>query len=349
MARILVTGANGHVGANLCRLLIDKGHDVVGLVRNNSDLRGLEGLDIDYCLGDVRDAESVRQATRGAQYVFNVAAVYATSGVSVEDIMRPAIDGVRNVLEAAAAAGVQRVVHTSSTAAVGNCSAPGKILDESNWHDDPATTYHRAKIESEKIAWDIADRVDLDMVVVNPAGIVGQYDYRITPTMKIIRGMLEGGVSTTQGGADLVDVRDVASGHLKALELGRRGQRYILVSGEHLSMRQIGSIITELAGIKVLHTPLPRVMIPALIPLTRSLMRALGKKDELTVDEAREFIGRWTWYDPTKSRNELGFAGRPVRESIDHTIRWLLFSGALSGKLEKRLALRFERDPAWIS
>jgi dihydroflavonol-4-reductase len=89
MAKLLVTGANGHVGSNLCRLLVGEGHDVVALVRKSSDLRGLEGVDVEYKHGDILDAESVRAAARGVQSVFNVAAVYATSGHSVEEIMRP--------------------------------------------------------------------------------------------------------------------------------------------------------------------------------------------------------------------------------------------------------------------
>jgi dihydroflavonol-4-reductase len=346
MARLLVTGANGHVGSNLCRLLVDEGHDVVALVRKSSDLRGLEGVDVEYKHGDILDAESVRAAARGVQSVFNVAAVYATSGHSVEEIMRPAVEGVDNVLRAAAAEGVQRVVQTSTTGAIGFSHSSGTLRDETQWHDDPQTTYFLAKTKSERLAWQVADELDIDMVTVNPTAILGQYDYRITPSTKLVRGFLEGSGMTAQGGVNVVDVRDVARGHLLALQKGHRGERYMLVAENH-ELRDFASMVTKLTGIKVPHAPLPRWMIPVAIPSTGLLMRALGKKDILTVQEAREFIGRWGWFDPSKSKDELGFEARPTRETLDHTIRWLVHSGALSPTVEKRLQEKYPPDPVW--
>jgi dihydroflavonol-4-reductase len=346
MARLLVTGANGHVGSNLCRLLVDEGHDVVALVRKSSDLRGLVGVDVEYKHGDILDAESVRAAARGVQSVFNVAAVYATSGHSVEEIMRPAVEGTENVLRAAAAQGVERVVQTSTAGAIGFSHSPDIVLDETHWNDDPQMTYFVAKTKSERLAWEVADELDIDMVTVNPTGIFGQYDYRITPSTSLIRGFLEGSSMSAQGGASIVDVRDVARGHLLALEKGRRGERYLLVA-ENLDLRELASMVTELTGIQVLHAPLPRWMIPVAIPCTGLLMRALGKKDITTVQQAREFIGRWGWYDSSKSKAELGFEARPARETLDHTIRWLVHSGALSPKVDQRLQEKYPPDPAW--
>ena len=346
MARLLVTGANGHVGSNLCRLLVEQGHDVVALVRKSSDLRGLQGVDVEYKHGDILDAESVRAAARGVQSMFNVAAVYAASGLSVEEIMRPAVEGVENALRAAAAEGVDRVVQTSTTGAIGFSHSPETVLDETQWNDDPQMTYFLAKTKSERLAWQIADELDVDMVTVNPTGILGQYDYRITPSTSLVRGFLEGSSMSAQGGVNVVDVRDVARGHLLALQKGRRGERYMLVAENH-EMRDLASMLTELTGIKVPHAPLPRWMIPVAIPCTGLLMRALGKKDILTVQQAREFIGRWGWYDPSKSKAELGFEARPARETLDHTIRWLVHLGALSPKVDKRVREKYPPDPAW--
>ena len=187
------------------------------LVRESSDLRGLEGVDVERKHGDILDAESVRAAARGAQSVFNVAAVYATSGHSVEEIMRPAVEGTENVLRAAAAEGVERVVQTSTTGAIGFSHSPEIVLNETHWNDDPQMTYFVAKTKSERLAWQIADELDIDMVTVNPTGILGQYDYRITPSTSLVRGFLEGSSMSVQGGVNIVDVRDVARGHLLAL------------------------------------------------------------------------------------------------------------------------------------
>src|SRR5688572_13878598 len=117
--RVLVTGANGHLGANLVRELLSRGHEVVALVRPTADLRGLRGLPITVAHGDVLDAASVDAATAGAEAVVNLAAVYKMGSIDVDAIVRPAVEGIQNVLSAAAKHGVRRVVHTSSTVAIG--------------------------------------------------------------------------------------------------------------------------------------------------------------------------------------------------------------------------------------
>ena len=346
--RFLVTGATGHIGANLCRVLLGAGHTVVALARPTSDRRGLVGLDLQVALGDLGDPDSIRAAMTGVDGVFHLAARYQVQGVTLDEVRGPAVDGTRVVLEAAADAGVQRVVFTSTTGAVGSTWTGSPLLDESHWHDDPKTSYFQVKREAEEMAWTLARASDLDMVVVNPGAVTGQYDYRITPSTSLMRGMIEGGLPTVQGGASVVDVRDVAQAQLAAMERGRGGERYIL-AGENITIRQLGQAIAEVSGLWVPHAPMPRPMIPLMMPVLGRSLRAMGYRDTLSVDEADEFVGRYLWYDTQKAREELGFDPRPPAAIIDHTLRWLVHIEALSPGRMARLAPRFTPDPAWVA
>ena len=152
MARVLVTGANGHIGCNVVRTLQGAGHEPVAFVRASADTRGLDGLELELARGDVRDRAAVRRAMRGCQFVINLAALFETRGYTAEEIMRPAVEGVTNVLESAAELGLERVVHASSVVAVGYGWSPHEIRTGRDWNDENLLPYHAAKTQSERRA-----------------------------------------------------------------------------------------------------------------------------------------------------------------------------------------------------
>lgn len=346
MARVLITGANGHIGANLVRACLAAGHDVVGFVRCGSDQRGIAGLPISLSYGDIRDRKAVEAAVRGCDAVMHLAAVYNTVSQDPEVVIRPAVEGAENVLRAAAACGISRVVYTSSVAAIGFDESPDKPRTGADWNDKSEGAYYVAKTRSERRAWELAESLSVPMVVLNPGGVVGQYDYRVTPSTRYIVQMLNGVGITIPGGLTYVDVRDVADAHVRALDRGVPGERYP-VSGPNLTFRELARALTGLAGGRVPHLPLPRWAIGLAIGLVEWGMRLVGQRPLVTRGEVREVLGRYAFLDTNRTRDVLGMTFRSPEEYLDQTIRWIVFRKFVRASVARRLEGRFAPDPEW--
>lgn len=334
--RVLVTGANGHVGCNLVRELSSRGHEVVAMVRKGGDLRGLDGVAVEIRHGDVLDRASVDAAAAGCDAIEHLAAVYATRG-DAEQIMRPAVVGTTNVLEAAAARGMRRVVMTSSTTAVGaNLSADAPPRDETAWNEEFTIPYYRAKTESERLAWQLAGKLGLELITVLPSGVLGEHDWRVTPSTKYILDLAHGRAMTGRGGFSYVDVRDVAFVHAAALERGRPGERY-LVTGINPTLKQIGEMVSALTGTRILHVDAPRWLTVATIGMQAFGARLIGREPTNTSDEARTVAGRWAFFDASKAQREFGFTARGGAEPIASALRWLAQRELLSPAARERV------------
>lgn len=334
--RVLVTGANGHIGCNLVRELLTRGHEVVAMVRAGSDARGLDGLDVEIRPGDVLDKASVEAAARGCEAIEHLAAVYATRG-DAEAIMRPAVIGTTHVFEVAAALGIRRVVMTSSTTAVGaNFSVDAPPRDETRWNDEFTLPYYRAKTESERLAWQLAEQLGLELVTVLPSGVLGEHDWRVTPSTKYVLDLATGRAMTGRGGFSYVEVHDVAFVHAAALERGRPGERY-LVTGANLGLRQIGEIVSAATGTKITHIDAPRWLTLATVTVQAAFARAIGRAPAITPDEARAAAGRWSFFDSSKAQREFGFTPRPAPEIIGAALRWLATQGLLPPAVRERV------------
>jgi dihydroflavonol-4-reductase len=255
----LVTGANGFVGAAVVRALIARGDPVRAMVRAGSNTVNLAGLPIEIVHGDVTDAESLQRAAAGCDTVLHVAADYRLWAPDESAMYRTNIDGSVNVVEAAAAAGVRRVVYTSSVAVLG-IHADRSPADESTpvRFADMIGPYKRSKFLAEQAVVRRAADLGLPLVTVNPSTPIGPGDFRPTPTGRIIvdaaRGRMPAYVDT---GLNVVHVDDVANGHLLARDAGRPGERYIL-GGADLSLREILAMVATHSGRKppvVRHPP----------------------------------------------------------------------------------------------
>jgi dihydroflavonol-4-reductase len=327
----LVTGATGFVGSAVVRALVRRGEPVRAMVRQRSTrLRFLEGLPVDVVTGDLDEPASCRAAIEGCNALFHVAADYRLWVPDPEAMYRTNVDGTRHLLLAAAAAGVARIVYTSSVATLG-LRPDHQPADETT----PATLaamvghYKRSKFLAERAVRDLVAEAALQVVIVNPAAPVGPCDARPTPTGRVVleaaRGYIPAYVDT---GLNLVHVDDVAEGHLLAFERGRVGERYIL-GGENLPLGAMLALIADLMG----RSP-PRLRLPAraLLPvalLAEALARVSGGREPLVTVDGVRMARKAMYFTSAKAERELGYRSRPAVEGLRDAIAWYRSQGCL--------------------
>ncbi len=318
MPAAFVTGASGFVGANLVRSLLARGWSVRALVR--AEAPSLAGLDVAIVHGDLF-TPLLAEAMRGCDALFHVAATYSLWRRDRDDVLRANVDGTRAALAAARAAGVPRTVHTSSVAAIG-VRADGAPADET-YQSAPARlvgAYKRSKHLAEgEVRRALA--AGQDVVIVNPTTPVGPWDAKPTPTGDIIVRFLRGGMPAyVDTGLNLIDVRDVAEGHVLAYERGARGERYIL-GHENLTLRALLERLAALTG-----RPAPRLRLPHAVPLAYAALRELvlapvGLRPDVALDGARMARQRM-FYVAEKAVRELGLPQSPVTGALADAITW---------------------------
>lgn len=317
----LVTGATGFVGANVVRELLREGASVRALVRRGSDRRALAGLPLELCEGDLRDRASLDRAVAGVRTVFHVAADYRLWVPDPAELYRSNVDGTRAILEAAAAAGAARIVHTSSVGALGipKSGEPG-TEETAVALSDMVGPYKASKFLAERVALELAAR-GAPVVVVNPSAPVGPWDVKPTPTGQMVLDFLRGRLfATMDTGLNLVHVRDVARGHLLAAERGRVGEKYIL-GARNLSFREITALLAEITGL-----PAPRLEIPyAVAWCGAACMEAIARvrrvppRASLT---AVRMARKRMYFSPAKAIRELGLPQTDVRTALADAAEW---------------------------
>lgn len=317
-----VTGGTGFIGGAVVRHLLQAGHNVKALVRRGANTRQLHGLPVERVEGDLRDRESLCGGMAGCGWVFHVAALYSYWGHSWKDFYEANVEGTRQVLEVARDAGVERIVYTSSVAALGVHEDHSPATE-----DTPSTLadrigpYQRSKFLAEEIARGFAHQ-GLPVVIVNPSSPVGIGDHKPTPTGQIIvdflRGRMFGYVDT---GLNIVDVQDVAAGHLLAAERGRVGERYIL-GRENLTLKQLLDLLSEISG-----RPQVRLRIPhwvaqcwAYVDVTTARLNP-RRVPAATPDKVR-LSRRYEFFDPGKAVRELGLPQTPARVALRKAVDW---------------------------
>lgn len=342
----LVTGANGHIGCHIVRVLLERGHEVRAMVRSGSDRRGLYGLDVEYAEGDIRDAEAVSRSVRGCEWVFHAASPYRIWAKDPQEIIGPALEGTRNVLAAASKHGTAKIMYTSSANAIGPCSSRDEVRDESNWNESYRNPYVTAKNDAERLAWKLAEEYGLDMVSLLPAAVLGPLDYRVTPSTQIVRDIVLGKMPVGDHGANLVHVEDVGEGHVLAAEKGKAGERYGL-GGENVNLLEVSHKLRELTGCKP-PAKLPPIWVAKIIAvLATGVSKLTGTQPMLTLDVVHDFLGRHWAADTTKMRIQLGLEPRGVDTVLEDTVRWLLFVGELDESSAPAAKDRLRPDPSW--
>jgi dihydroflavonol-4-reductase len=324
----LVTGASGFVGSAVARALVARGLKVKVLMRPNAARANIEGLDVEPVTGDMRDEAAMTAALEGVRYLFHVAADYRLWARDPSDIERNNLAGARACMGAALKAGVERVVYTSSVAALK--PGHGEAVDETSRHtaESAIGAYKRSKLIAEREVERMIAQQGLPAVIVAPSTPIGPRDIKPTPTGRIIieaaTGRMPAYVDT---GLNLVHVDDVAQGHLLALERGRIGENYIL-GGEDVTLEAMLADIAALAGRRAPKIKLPRGPLFPLAYGVEALARVTGKEPFLTADALRMSRYRM-FFSSAKARRELGYAARPYREGLQDALAWFGAQGYL--------------------
>jgi dihydroflavonol-4-reductase len=320
--RALVTGGRGFIGSHVVDALVADGADVV--VYDASPVDGMGGSaalgfaspHVEHLAGDVCDEEALVRAMAGCDAVFHLAALYSFSPRAADAMERVNVGGTRAVLASALRAEVARVVHTSSCATCG--PAPGRLATELDhppaWQMKVA--YKRTKVASEQVALDAA-RAGQDVVVVNPTAPVGPGDRRPTPTGKMVADVVSrrARAYVATAGLNIVDVRDVARGHLLVHRQGRAGERYLL-GGENLPLAEVFATVARHAGL-----PAPRIRVPYRLVhgaawAAHLAGRATGREPRLLVLDEVRLARLPELFSIEKARTELGYSWRPADDAL---------------------------------
>ncbi len=322
----LVTGAGGFVGSHVVRALLGRPGCVRALARPASGLKAIEGLEVERVEGDLRDISSLRAALRGVRHVYHVAADYRLWSKNPKEIYENNVEGTRNLLRAAAEAGADRFVYTST---VGTIAVPreGALPNETTpaGLDDMTGHYKRSKFLAEQEALR-ASQEGFPVVIVNPTTPVGPGDWKPTPTGQMIVDFLNGRMPAyVDSGLNVVAVEDVAQGHLLAAERGRVGERYLL-GGKNMTLKEIFTALARLSG-----RPAPRWQIPYALALAAgSLDGAIsafaGRAPRIPVEGVR--MARYKMFvDCSKAMRELDFRPGPAEDALGRAAAWYLEQG----------------------
>lgn len=325
---VLLTGANGHVGANTARALLGHGHQVTAFVRPSADLRGLAGLNITYAKGDVGDVQALAAAAQGCEAIIHTAGIFRYWTRDPATLAAVALEGTKNIFEAARRAGVQRLVYTSSTWAIGMSEDPHQIRTAADWNDRPHTPYARAKTESERIAWDLAGEMGIPMIALCPGAMFGPYDYRITPSSKMLLDMAKGSGQSFNSGIAIADARDVGAIHAKAVTQGEAGQRYAIAQSLHF--KELAGMVSELTGAKVRHFGAGNTLAKLVAGLMELGAVFTGKEPPMTralVDDANR---RYMYIDSSATWQAFAHTPYPVRDTLRASLEWFVAQGLLA-------------------
>jgi dihydroflavonol-4-reductase len=328
--KTLITGATGFVGSAVLRQLINTGHSVRALIRPNSDRRNLAGLSIEICTGDLTDRASLDRALAGCSVLFHVAADYRLWIINPREIYEANVTGTRNIMLAAAHAGVTRIVYTSSVATLG-LNPDGSPADENTPVSlaDMIGHYKRSKFLAEAEVKRLAEEEGLPVIIVNPSTPVGPRDIKPTPTGRIIVDAASGRMPAyVDTGLNLVHVDDLAAGHLLTLASGKIGERYVL-GAVNMTLKEI---LTELAAITGRRPPRIRLPHNLLLPIayiSEAWARTVGGKEPRVTLVGVRLAKKRMFFSTEKARRALGFNPRPIEEALRDAVDWFRENGYL--------------------
>ncbi|PKB81358.1 MAG: hypothetical protein BZY88_06630 [SAR202 cluster bacterium Io17-Chloro-G9] len=337
--KVLVTGATGFIGGNLSRLLWRRGYQVRALVRPGSNTLTIQDTGIEQVEGDILDRDSLAQAVQGCQAVFHCAAAYTFWSPSPDLIYQTNVKGTENVLGAAEEAGVSKVVYTSTVSTIGlpqETFADGLGGDLGN-EDTPVQAHHlvgaykKSKYQAEQLALEKA-REGLPVVVVNPTAPVGPWDVKPTPTGKIVLDFINGRIPAyLASGMNLIDVEDVAAGHILAMEKGRPGQRYIL-GNTNLTLKQLFTMLAEFTGLPVPRWRAPFWLVTAAGHLDGLVEGRIMRRPPRIPLEGIQVAKHPMYVSCNKAIHELGLPQSPLEPALRNAIDWFTGHGYVERK-----------------
>ena len=323
----LVTGANGFLGSAVVRALLADGSAVRALVRPGSDRRNLDGLDVEIAAGDLTDRESLRLAAAGCESVFHVAADYRLWVAEPKPMYRANVDGSVNVLEAAAEAGSERMVYTSSVAVLGiNKDRTPADEDTPVALADMVGHYKRSKFLAEQAVRARAAELKFPVVTVNPSTPIGPRDIKPTPTGRILLDAAAGRMPAfVDTGLNLVHVDDVAAGHLAAAKRGTPGERYVL-GGDDFTLQQILMLVAEHVGRRASTIRLPHWSVYPLAVGAEAVAMLTKREPRVTLDGVR-MSKKHMYFSSRKAQRALEYRWRDPRLAVAAAVDWFKTNG----------------------
>ncbi|MDY6846666.1 MAG: SDR family oxidoreductase [Chloroflexota bacterium] len=317
----LVTGGAGHLGNVLVRELLSQGEDVRVLILPGEGTQSLDGLDVGLIEGNILDIECLKDAMKGVENVFHLAALVSITEDQNHLLQAVNVEGTRNVIESAKQMGVKKLVYTSSIHALERPPLGVRISEDCKFDaNNPAGSYDRTKAQASLLIKD-ATEDGLDTRIICPTGVIGPYDFRRSEMGELILSWMTKPLSFMVDGAfDFVDVRDVAKGHILARDLGKPGETYIL-GGERIELKLLHSLVEKVTGKKspMITFPLPVAMIVA--PIAEFYYKITKTRPKIT-RYSLETVFSNSEISSEKAKDELGYKPRTLVESITDTVRW---------------------------
>jgi len=322
---VTVTGASGHVGANLVRSLIEQGRRVRTLVHR--DRRALEGLDVEQVEADVLDRNSLERAFDGSDVVYHLAVHISISKRDAPLAARINLEGTRNVIEASRAAGVGKLMHFSSIHALSSIPRD-EVIDESRpLAGENAPVYDRSKAEADRLVLGAVNQ-GFNAVILNPTAILGPYDFKPSYMGKTLLSIYNHDLkSLVTGGFDWVDVRDVVRGALAAEQRAKPGDRYLL-SGTWLSVQDLALMVEEVTGARVTRFTAPMWLARVGVPFV-SISASIRHTEPLYTHESLNALRNHRYVSHEKASRELGYRPRPLVDTVRDTFSWFEDRGYL--------------------
>jgi dihydroflavonol-4-reductase len=333
----LVTGAAGFLGSHVARQLVARGEDVRVLMRPSSNNRAISDLSLEYVTGDLREAASLERAMNGVNRVFHVAADYRLWAKNPKDIYDSNVGGTKNLLAAAKKAGVEQLIYTSTVATIAvdrpelpNESTQAK-LEEMIGH------YKRSKWMAEQEVLRAAKN-GLPAIVAMPTTPVGPWDWKPTPTGKIILDFLNGKMpGYVETGLNFVGVEECAAGHLLVSEKGKIGERYLL-GAENLTLKGLLDLLAKITGLRAPAMKIPHGVALGVAYVESAFSRLIGKEPQIPV-EGVKIAQHKMFVDCSRARKELGFQPGPVAAALERAVRWYRANGYMRPGRAKKMKL----------
>src|SRR4030081_823753 len=332
----LVTGASGFLGSHVARQLVARGDEVRVLLRPSSHNRAISDLSLEYVTGDLRDPASLERAMNGCPRVFHVAADYRLWARRSKDIYESNVGGTKNLLVAAERAGVEQFVYTSTVAtiAVDRPQPPNELTDARL--DEMVGHYKRSKWLAEQEVLKAAKN-GAPVIIAMPTTPVGPWDWKPTPTGKIIVDFLNGKMpGYVETGLNFVGVEECAAGHLLVAEKGKVGERYML-GGENLTLKDMLDTLAKITGLRAPMLKIPHGLALGVAYANTAFSRLVGREPGIPI-EGVKIARHMMFVDCSRSKRELGFQAGPVAAALERAVRWYEANGHVSPRRARRIA-----------
>jgi nucleoside-diphosphate-sugar epimerase len=323
--KIAVTGANGHVGANLCRTLIAEGHQVKALVHHQKN--AISSLPLEIVHGNLNDKESLRKLLKGCEVVFHLAALISIAGKR-DKLIETNVKGTQNLLEVISENGVRRLVHFSSVHALSHRPFDKPMDENRPLVEESPMWYEITKSRGEKMVREAVSK-GLDAVIINPCAIVGPHDYKPSLVGTVLMQMYSGSLpALVPGGYNWVDVRDIVQGAVSAMDNGRKGESYIL-SGHYVSVKELARTVEKVTGKKVTRFMIPTAVAKIGVPFVKAYAGITKTEPLYTFDSLRTLLEVNQHISSAKASKDLGYKPRSLDMTIRDTIDWFSSQGLI--------------------